>query len=127
MTKPNQIPGELEIFSFEDLDVNTISPRLVNLYYDIKDGISATKDERLKEIHICGSYARGEAIEVASDLDVRYVLDNVDGSSEQDIKEFRDKCKKVWMDKYREQSDCFIHIDVWFGTIAPEQESVRIV
>jgi predicted nucleotidyltransferase len=121
-------PTGLERVGCEDINYGKVVPRLTKLFRDVRAKLG-WENMKLKGIYICGSYARDEAFEVASDLDVRYVVENfnLNYSQEEAVRQFRDTAKNIWKDKYSKDNDTFVLIDAWFGIVPPESESVRVV
>lgn len=63
----------------------------------------------------------------ASDLDIRYVL-TASRDKESIQKEFSELTKRLWLEKYKQESDIFGYIDAQYSCDSPsEYNSSRIL
>lgn len=112
-----ELARELDTVSIDDLDVDRLRDTLLRLgnrarsecMYDVP---------AISEIYVCGSFHYGDALDTASDLDVRFVLcSEIDAQTSDWLRDYIKRCGTF---EFAEENRLFGYIDGNFRIDAPE-------
>lgn len=115
---------QLPTVSHRDIDIERLAPILRDWFENVCETSlqEFTNTPRLKEIYIVGSFAEGTAKKLASDLDIRYVVEYITTTQKETLHSyFHDKSQPQLPEDVP-----FGYVDPQVKTYPPECTSVKI-